>query len=192
MSEFEYVIGIHTIVLGLATASLLSTLADTVKYRKTIRPFWVHTLWCVMLQLTLLGWWYALWRELSEVTTFSYASFLVVFSVSVAFYLMASFLSIDISGDKSIDLEAYFSQIRVPVFLSMGCAYGVVLSLVFLEWDKASSTGSLLLDIVNYTVIAMTPLAGLFLTSRRAQQSVVVVYSIAYLVVEFNQLGIGI
>lgn len=190
MSEFEYVIGIHTIVLGLATARLLSTLADTAKYRNTIRPFWVHTLWCIVLQLTLIGWWYALWRELSEVTTFSYVNFLVMFSVSVAFYLMASFLSIDISGEKSIDLEAYFSQIRVPVFLSMGYAYGVLLTRVFIVGD-AGSTGSSLLDNVYYATIAVTPIVGLFLTSRRGQQIVVVVYSIVYLATEVNQLAIG-
>jgi hypothetical protein len=137
------------------------------------------------------GWWYALWRELSEIATFSYASFLVMFSVSVAFYLMASFLSIDISGEKSVNLEAYFSQIRVPVFLSMGYAYGVLLARIFLVGD-AGATGNSLLDVVSYAVSIMTPLAGLFLTSRRGQQWVVVVYSVGYLAVEFNQLGIGV
>lgn len=190
MSEFEYIIGIHTIVLGLATANLLTTIADTAKHRKTIRPFWVHTLWCVILQLTIIGWWYALWRDLSGVSVFSYANFLVVFSVSVAFYLMASFLSINISNDRTVDLEAYFFQIRIPAFLSLAYAFAVLLFRVNLVGDS-SSTGNSVLDFVNYTVLIMTPLAGLVLTSRLGQRIVVVVYSVAYLAVEFNQLGVG-
>ncbi len=52
---FEYLVGIHAIVLGLATAYLLTTLADTIKYRATISHYWVHTAWCVLLQLLLIG-----------------------------------------------------------------------------------------------------------------------------------------
>jgi hypothetical protein len=66
MSVFEYIIGIHTIVLGLATAKLLSTFADTIKYRMTIGPFWVHTLWCVVTQLAIIGWWWFMWLPLKE------------------------------------------------------------------------------------------------------------------------------
>jgi hypothetical protein len=193
MSEFEYIIGIHTIVLGLATAKLLTTLADTAKYRETIRPFWVHTLWCMILQLTIIGWWYALWRELNSVPEFSYASFLIMFSVSIAFYLMASFLSISISinGTKTVDLEAHFFQIRIPAFISMAYAFSVLIIRAYLVGDT-SSTGNSVLDLINYTNLLLTPLAALVLSSRLAQQIIVVVYSVFYLIVEVNQLGVGV
>ena len=190
MSEFEYIIGFHTIVLGLATANLLTTLADTAKHRETIRPFWVHTLWCVILQLTIIGWWYALWRDLSDVTEFSYVSFLIVFSVSIAFYLMSSFLSINISGTKTVDLEAHFFQVRTPAFISMAYAFGVLLIRVNLVGDTGG-TGNPVLDLINNTIPLLAPLAALVLTSRLAQKIIVVVYSVSYLIVEVNQLAVG-
>ena len=64
LSTFEYIVGIHTIVLGLATAYLLTTITDTIKYRKSIRHYWVHTAWSVVLQFVLIGWWFGVLSRL--------------------------------------------------------------------------------------------------------------------------------
>lgn len=102
MTEFEYIVGLHTIVLGLATAKLLTSLSDTLKYRETIKSYWVHSLWCVIAQLNIIGYWYAIWRIQAESTEFGYAEFLAYFSVSVSLYLMSSFLSLDLGDDKNL------------------------------------------------------------------------------------------
>ena len=49
MTVFEYIIGIHSIVLGLAIASLLSTFAEQLKYREAKHLYWVHSAWCLTL-----------------------------------------------------------------------------------------------------------------------------------------------
>ena len=190
MSEFEYVIGIHTIVLGLATAKLLTTIADTAKYRGSIRPFWVHTLWCVILQLTIIGWWYAMWRDLSGISEFSYGSFVSLVSVSVAFFLMSSFLSLDVGSERTTDLEEYYSQIRIPMFLSFGYAWGFLVLRSILVGD-AGTTGSTILDAMSLAIPPAVVVAGLVFSSRRAHEIIVIVYSVGYLAVEINQLGVG-
>ena len=103
---------------------------------------------------------------------------------------MASFLSINISGTEKVDLETHFFQIRIPAFISMAYAFGVLITRVYFVGDSGS-TGNSVLDLINHTIPLLAPLAALVLTSRLAQQIIVVVYSISYLIVEVNQLGVG-
>ncbi len=194
MTEFEYIVGFHTIVLGLATAKLLTSLSDTLKHRETISSFWVHSLWCVIVQLHVIGFWYAIWRLQSGSTEFSYATFLGFFSVSVAFYLMSSFLSFDVGDDRNIDLEEHFNRVRVPIFPSL--VY-VVAFFVVLEVtgdsvvNDAATTGSAWLNLLMGLGLPTLILLGLIFKAKRAQQVIVVLYAVGYLATEFNQAAVG-
>ena len=75
MSPFEYIVGILSIVLGLALANLLSTIVETVKYRHTVTHYWVHTLWCAAMVFNIVGTWWYLWRSMSGIEVVSLPQF---------------------------------------------------------------------------------------------------------------------
>ncbi len=194
MSEFEYIVGFHTIVLGLATAKVLTTLSDTLKYRESIKGFWVHSLWCVIVQLNIIGFWYAIWRIHSENTAFSYAEFLAYFSVSVSFYLASSFLSLDLGDDKKVDLEQHFFRVKFPALASFSYVFLFFAAVVLFGSpipDEAQTTGMTLLDWISLITLPALVAAALLLNSVRAQQVIVALYAIIYVVVELNQSVIG-
>ncbi len=194
MTEFEYIVGFHTIVLGLATAKLLTALSDTLKHRETIIPFWVHSLWCVIAQLNVIGYWYAIWRIQEGSTEFGYAEFLGFFSVSIALYLISSFLSFDLGDDKSIDLEEHFNRARVPTFLSLVYVFAFFVALEVIDSsavNEAASTGSSLLDLFLAFGLPTLIFAGLIFKEKRAQQVIVVLYAVGYLATELNQAAVG-
>ena len=120
MSSFEYLVGIHTIVLGLAMAQLLTTIADTIRFRDTLEGYWLHTAWCVLMVLLVLGWWYGLWRLLGDEGEILYRRFLPSFGFTVSLFLAARFLTLDLESHRTASLEEHFARVRVPFFAFLG------------------------------------------------------------------------
>lgn len=187
MSAFEYIVGFHTIVLGLATARLLETLADTIKHRGTIGHFWVHTVWVVLLQLTIIGWWYALWRDLrSEVVDeLGYLEFLATLSISISWFVAAALLDPDLEDHRDTDLEAHFFSVRVPLFLTFAWPGLVGVLGLFLVGDVMTFD-----QVATSLEFAVLPVAGLMLRGRRSHEVLVVLYGVAFLLIEISQQGI--
>ena len=65
-SPFEYVSVVYAVVIGLGIANVLMALADTVKYRRRIRYYWVHSTWCLYVLVVLLGLWWGIWQIQSQ------------------------------------------------------------------------------------------------------------------------------
>ena len=189
MSTFEYIVGIHTIVLGLAMAYLLTTTTDTIKFRKSIRHYWVHTAWSIVLQFLLIGWWYGLWRSLHDEASVSYVGFLREFAFTLALFMAVRFLVVDIERSQSVDLKAHFTQIRVPFFICLAIPYVLFLSF---GWWNSDETGTPIGDIVAFIIQIGIPIAGALIANERAQAAFVLVYGFTYLGVEFQQYGVGI
>jgi hypothetical protein len=188
LSAFEYIVGFHTIVLGLATARLLETLAGTVKHRTTVRHFWVHTVWVVILQLTIIGWWYALWRDLrgEYVDELGYLEFLFTLSISISWFVAAALLDPDLEDHRDTDLEAHFFSVRVPLFLTFAWPAAVGFVGLFVVGDEMT------LDRIATSVeFAVLPVAGLLLRSRRGHEVLVLLHGAAFLLIEISQQGIG-
>lgn len=192
MSQFEYIIGFHTIVLGLATGRILAVLADVIRYRSSVGHDWVHALWCVLVELMLIGWWYGLWRNFQSVDETTYGDFLVSFSITVSFYLAASLLHADIDEDPGMDLQAYFASVRIPFFLSL--AYAPALGLLLMlspELDLPSrGDGAFLLGLLTVLELACVVVAGLLLRARRGQQFLVLGHGAAFVLLELQKSGI--
>ena len=195
MSAFEYIVGFHTIVLGLATARLLETLAATVKHRGTVGHCWVHTMWVVLLQLTIIGWWYALWRDLrtDTVEELGYLEFLFTLSISISWFVAAALLDPDLKDHRNTDLEAQFLSVRVPLFVTFAWPGALGLIGLFVTGGEMTVTGGeMTLDrIATSAEFALLPVAGLLLRSMRGQQFLVVVHGIAFLLIEISQQGIA-
>ena len=188
MTPFEYIVGIHTIVLGLATAYLLTTIADTIKYRASISHYWLYTAWCVLVQMLLIGWWFGLWRLMGTEIEITYSRFLIEFAVSVSLFLAVRLLTVDLASEDGIDLKQCFYKVRVPFFIFLGIPYLIALSA---GWIFTLDTGTPVGDVISFGAQLLVPIAGILFSNEQVQKVLVFAYGIPYLVVEFQQFGVG-
>jgi hypothetical protein len=88
LSQFEFVAVFISIVLGLGVTHLLLGFGETIQERKSLEPYWVHTVWSInVLHYHLSIWWnYFVWGELES---WSYGLFLVLIGYAVLLFLMA-------------------------------------------------------------------------------------------------------
>ena len=141
-----------------------------------------------MLQFVLIGWWFGLWRSLNDESTISYAGFLVDFAFTLAFFMAVRFLIVDIERSQKVDLKTHFGQVRIPFFICVAFPYVLF---VALGWLNSDETGTPIGDIVSIIVQIAIPIAGALVANERAQAAFVLVYGFTYLIVEFQQYGVG-
>ncbi len=156
MDAYSYLSVLFSIVLGLAITQLLSGFAAMVRARGRATMYWpVPVQMAATFLITVQTWWALFALHAREQWTF--ASFLVVLMQPVMLYLMAAFITPDLSGDARVDMrEAYYRESRW--FFGAGVA-AVVVSLM----KTLMLTGRLpnRADLVGHAVFAVGGLVGL-------------------------------
>jgi hypothetical protein len=102
--------------MGLGVTHLLAGLSKTIHYRKTLKIYWVHTLWTfnVLIQIVIIWWGMFWWSGQQE---WSFFNFLLLLSYAIALFLAASLLyPWELPDD--FDFEAHFFDTR-PWFFSV-------------------------------------------------------------------------
>lgn len=61
MTPFEHLSVLISIVIGMGIAQLLYNAHQLVQVRARIRPYWLTTLWFVVIFVSLIEWWWALY-----------------------------------------------------------------------------------------------------------------------------------
>lgn len=112
MDAFSYLSVLLSIVLGLAVTQLLSSFAALVRARRRIAMYWpVPVQMAATLLITVQVWW-ALFG-MRDLRHWTFASFLIILMQVIAVYLMAAFITPDLSREGSVDLrEGYFREKR--------------------------------------------------------------------------------
>lgn len=190
MSTFEYVVGIHSVVLGLAAANVLSAIAESLKYRDRIQHDWVHSGWCVYFLFLLAALWFGIWEIECSVQSQTIFEFLVLFQWTVFSYVASRLLTPDTRDRHSDQRWQYFLSIKTPFFACM-----LIPTLIFIGTEALSGSGVRSLGttpIIIATSVAIVVLyaAGIMLKSRHAQAAVLPLIVTAHLVQELNQPGI--
>lgn len=114
MNDFEYLIAINAIILGLGVAHLLAGIGKTV-YRLTghgqpLKPGWIHFLWVANIFFWIIAyWWYTFGHAGAQEWTFG--SYLLLLPFPVLVYLQCVILYPHRFEDVS-DLDAYFMSTR--------------------------------------------------------------------------------
>ena len=123
MSTFEYVAIFFSLILGLGLVHLLMGVTSTIQHRKTVKMYWGHIVWTIVIFQYLLSVWWGLfsWSELED---WKYAIFLLLVIYSIAVYLLPS-LIMPIKVEENFDFEAYFKENK-NWFFGMMLAAGVL------------------------------------------------------------------
>lgn len=156
MDAFSYLSVLLSIVLGLAVTQLLGGFAALVRARRRIAMYWPMPVQMAATLLITVQVWWAMF-SLREARHWTFAAFLVVLAQSIAVYLMAAFITPELSGDGPVDLrEAYFREARwffgtVLAALAISLAKNLVMSGSF-------QTG---LDLAGHIAFALVAATGL-------------------------------
>jgi len=114
MSLFEYLSVFLSVIMGLGVTHILSGLSKTIHYRRSLKLFWVHTLWAVnILIYVVIIWWGMFWW--SKQAEWSFFEFLLLLLYAITLFLTASLLfPWDLPRD--FDFQEHFNETRVWFF----------------------------------------------------------------------------
>jgi hypothetical protein len=171
MDDFEYIIAINAIIVGLGIAHLLAGLGKTI-YRVTghgepLTVSWVHFLWVANTFFWMIAWW---WYTFGHANTqeWSFGTYLLLLPFPVILYLQCVILYPHRLDDVS-DLQAYFMSTRRWFFALVFVANGAdwILALVQPQATAAyvEELGLSIVVVVIFT--ALVAIAGIIVENVR-------------------------
>lgn len=114
MGMFEYVMVLASVILGLGITHILQSLVEAFQSSRQIRHSWVHLAWVAYVFLfTVFWWWWQFALQRTEVWTFQYYGFIILYAVII--YLWAAFVIPSRVPDDA-DYEGYFYSRRRWIF----------------------------------------------------------------------------
>ena len=119
MGVFEYLGVLLSVIMGLGVTHLLAGLSKTIHHRKTLRHYWVHTVWTlnVLIYIVIIWWGMFWWSGQQE---WSFFQFLLLILYAIMLFVAASLLfPWDLTDD--FDFEKHFFDTR-PWFFSVFAA----------------------------------------------------------------------
>lgn len=121
--EYQHVVVVMSIVLGLAVTQLLKGIAQLSRTRSRVRTYWIHSGWIALLILFsfLLWWTYWNYRGISE---WNFFRFVLYLSPAIAFYYLTAIVIPD-PAEPVTDLKAYYFSNRAGFFGTFAF-YGVL------------------------------------------------------------------
>ena len=187
MSLFEYMATIVAIVLGLATANLLKMFSKVIILVNWRNMGWFLSLWCLILIVVLLGYFWAFWRIYSDIIQISIWEFILIpFFTVICFFLSSEFFPAPKQPENQICLQKYFIVARKPFFITLFLLWAHLLigaRIIGFEQSAFEILFALLMIILSFS--------GIFLTTIRAHKILVILWSVSFLSQEAIQITIG-
>lgn len=166
MSEFEYVVVMVSVVLGLGITQILAGTTLSIQQPGRIRPDPVHGAWVAYMMLQHLQTWWVIWVARDDLPELNLGTFIVLMGNPVLLYLATSVL-LPPRMTRRLVLREHFEQVRRSFFVLFGASavWGIVTVRVL--------TGYLppLWPLGLFELLI--PLSGWWFASRRAQGVVV-------------------
>jgi hypothetical protein len=145
--EYQHVVVVMSIVLGLAVTQLLKGVAQLYRMRNRVRPYWLHGAWVGLLVVFSLLLWWTFWnyRDIQDWTFFRFVLYL---SPVIIFYFLTS-IAIPDPSEAVADLKEYY-------FSNRGGFFGTfAIQAVFAGLTAVVVRGLPLLDASNLFRLAM-------------------------------------
>lgn len=157
MELFEFVMVLVSIIVGLGMATLLTGVANFIRARRSISPYWVHTLLIPLVFLAHAQVWWESW-SLSAAGEWSFVGLLMMLGSPICLFLISHLLFPE-SLTEAV-LSDYYFEIA-PVVWLLGAAASLIGTLF-----RPIAFGSSLLEVGNVATIP-TVLICFILASTR-------------------------
>jgi len=121
MDVFEYLGVILSVIMGLGVTHILAGLSKTIHNRRSVKTYWVQTLWAINVLIYIVTiWWGMFWWSSQQ--EWSYFQFLLLILYAIFLFLSASLIfPWDISDD--FDFERHFFETRPWFFAVLTLAW---------------------------------------------------------------------
>lgn len=126
MSLFEFLMVLVSLIIGLGIAELLSGIAQTIRYRKTVTLYWVHFTFVLIIFLALLQQWWEIWG-LRETETWTFIGLLMMLGGPIGLFLISHLIFPD--QIVTVDFRAYYYNEMQPILWIGVCT--VITSVTF-------------------------------------------------------------
>ena len=113
LSIFEFVMVLVSIIIGLGIAEILNGVASQLRHRRTVRFYWVHSVFAMAIFLALIQQWWEIWG-LSTATVWTIVGLLMMLGGPVGLYLIAHLLFPE--NLRGADLRDYYYGEMRPVW----------------------------------------------------------------------------
>ena len=118
MDAFEYIAVMVTVVLALAVSHILTSVATMVANPERVRPYWVHSLWAVLLLGLILQAWLVLW-SLREQSEWPVSQIVMMLLSASLIFVAARVLEPELPRGECVDLRSHYFRIRLPLFWTL-------------------------------------------------------------------------
>ena len=116
MSLIEFILIITSVVYALAIAQILTGIGRLVQAEETIRWYFPHALWIVILFISAPLTWWAGWEFRAVEWTF--LKYLYTFSTPTFLFFSATLVIPQGTGEHELNLEKHFFKVRKPMLWS--------------------------------------------------------------------------
>ena len=148
---------------------------------------WFLALWCLILIVVLLGYFWAFWRIYGDVIQISIWEFILVpFFTVICFFLSSEFFPAPKQPENQICLQKYFIEARKPFFVTLTLLW-LHLNITPLIIDFEQS----FLEIFFGWVMLILSISGVFFTTIRMHKFLLLAWSTTFLSQEAVQIAIG-
>jgi len=180
IAPYQHVVVVMSIVLGLSVTQLLKGLAQLYRTRNSVRPYWLHTAWVVLLVFFSLVLWWLFWNYRS-IEDWSFFRFVLYLSPMIVFYFLTSIVIPDPSDPVTSYKDYYFSS-RAGFFGTFA------LQIVLAHVAGVVVRGLPVLDPADPLRLAMVALLLIAMRSASARVHAVVLTLFAIVLVAFIAL----
>jgi hypothetical protein len=187
MDQFNYLVALVGVIIGLAIAQVLSGLVDYIQNRHRVRWYWVQVVWMLILFLLQVQYWYTLFG--TEEIGVNFGRYVGSLVFPTLMYLASGVLVPKVPDQGRLDLEAryytnqrWFFALCLAGMLVLSCQEQIVFGKPWSElWSSMSSVGAyrlvgallllVLLAVINEWVHALVTLlilaaVGLFIAKH--------------------------
>jgi hypothetical protein len=174
---FEFILVITSVVYALALAQILLGVGRLAQTEATIRLYLPHTLWVVILFLTVLTTWWAGWEFRAVEWVFPKYVYMLITPVFVFF--SASMIIPQRTDVTEVALDRHFLKIKKLVL----CSYFIAIFAQFADGPVLASEPLWFPGRIVQAAVLGTVLLGAFTTKRRLQElsSITVFLFLAYM-----------
>lgn len=190
MSIFEYTTSIVAIVLGLSIANLLRKFSDLILAEHKFNRKFIPLIWCCILILMVLGYFWAFWHIFNNSENMSIWGFVLVpFLHCALLYLATEFLPISKNIER--DPTVVICEGRRPFFFTLGLLILAMSSTSFVGPSLGINYSQPVVEIALGFLMVIPVVIGFRYSGYVSQLTAMLTFSFLFVVQELTQRAIS-
>jgi hypothetical protein len=118
---FPFLAVMFALLMGMGVVRLITGLAEMIKHRARVRPYWVHGAWLFLLLLLYFHVWWSFW-DFRLAPHWNYLTYLFLLAGPVALFTATSLLIPDVGAEEDVDSRSYYFRVHRSFFATMSVA----------------------------------------------------------------------